>query len=345
MQEISLALVGFGNVAQGLTHIIAEQNKLFAQRYDLNFKIVAIADPLRGTYFNPEGAPLAELLLAAGKPNGLQSVSGEHPGWDALEMIVSAPANVVIELSYTNLTTGEPATSYLKEALQRGKHVVTTNKGPIALHYTELAEMARIRDLQIGVEGTVMSGTPCLRVGRNLLAGAGIRRIEGILNGTTNFILTQMENGQPYAQALAEAQAQGYAEADPTGDVEGFDAAAKVAILAQQVLGVPLPLAEVEREGISKLTPDDIHRAQVDGRRWKLVGSLEWIGDHLKGRVCPEMLPANHPLAAVGGVTNAIRFSTDLLGDVMLTGPGAGRWQTGYAVVQDLLAIYRRDCA
>lgn len=347
MKEVRLAFIGFGNVAQGLTEILRDQEEEYAQKYGVHFLISAITDPSKGTAFDPDGLRPADLLEALKQPGCLNSLPVAHPEWDAMEMIQNSPSDVVVEMSVTNLQTGEPATSYITEALHRKKNVVTTNKGPIALHFDALANTARLHDVQIGVEGTVMSGTPVLRVGRELLAGAGIKRIQGILNGTTNYILTRMEAGFSYSEALAEAQALGYAEADPTGDVEGFDAAAKVAILSRMVLGVPTKLIAVERQGITGLTQDDIARARAAGENWKLVGTIEYEGDILRASVKPQRLPGDHPLARVQGATNAIVYSTNYLGDVTLIGPGAGRVQTGYAILQDLFCMYRirRSCS
>jgi homoserine dehydrogenase len=341
MNEINLALIGFGNVAQGLTQILHEQGDYYAQRFGIRFHITAISDPIKGNAFNPEGLSPASLLEAVKKPGGLKSLPDPHPEWDAMEMIQSSPTDVVIEMSYTNLQTGEPSTTYIAEALRRKKHVITTNKGPIALHFDELASIARLHGVQIGLEGTVMSGTPVVRVGRQLLGAAGIRSIQGILNGTTNYILTRMEAGSSYAEALAEAQAKGYAEADPTGDVEGFDAAAKVAILSRLLLEVSIPFASVERKGITGLTQEDIASAREQGKHWKLVGTIEKEGSAVRARVQPECLPDDHPLARISGATNALVYNTNYLGDVTLTGPGAGRLQTGYAIIQDLLCIYQ----
>lgn len=346
MKEVRLAFIGFGNVAQGLTQILHTHGEEFAQTYGVRMLISSITDPIKGTAFHPDGLNPVDLLAAANQPGALNAIPGTHPGWDAMEMIQNSPSDVVVEMSYTNLETGEPATTYIAEALRRKKHVVTTNKGPIALHYDSLVSIARLHDVQLGVEGTVMSGTPVLRVGRELLAGAGIRRIQGILNGTTNYILTRMEAGFSYAEALAEAQSLGYAEADPTGDVEGFDAAAKVAILSRLVLGSPVAYTSVERKGISGLTKDDIASAQAEGKHWKLVGTLEYEGEELRASVRPACLPGDHPLALVPGATNALVYTTDYLGDVTIIGPGAGRTQTGYAIIQDLFCIYRvrRSC-
>lgn len=345
MNEVRLALVGFGNVAQGLTQILAESGERFTRQYGLDFKIVAITDPIRGNLLSPDGVNPGLLLEAVKNTGTINHIPGEHPNWDALEMILNSPADVVVELTYTNLKTGEPATSYIAEALRSKRHVVTTNKGPIALHYESLSELARSHGVQLGVEGTVMSGTPSLRMACEFLAPARIRQVQGILNGTTNYILTQMEAGCSYAEALAEAQSMGYAEADPTGDVEGHDAAAKVAILARLIMGVPLAIADVRCIGITGITQEDMIQAKAENRRWKLIGSLEMTQDGLRATVQPECLENDHPLAQVSGVTNAIRFSTDILGDVTIIGPGAGRLQTGYAIIQDLLSIFRRDKA
>ncbi len=340
MDEVRLAFIGFGNVAQGLTQILQEQEEVYANKYGVNFLITAISDPLKGNAFNPDGLSPASLLEAAGRPSGLKSLPGAQPEWDAMEMIQNSPTDVIVEMSNTNLQTGEPSTTYIAEALRRKKHVITTNKGPVALHYDELAAISHLHGVYFGVEGTVMSGTPALHVGRDLLSAAGIQRIQGIFNGTTNYILTRMEAGSSYAEALAEAQAQGYAEADPTGDVEGYDAAAKVAILARLVLGLNVPFASVERKGITSLTQADITGARARNEHWKLVGTVEKGSEGVITRVQPECLPNDHPLARIEGVTNAIVYTTQYLGDITLTGPGAGRLQTGYAILQDLFTIY-----
>ncbi len=186
-----------------------------------------------------------------------------------------------------------------------------------------------------------MSGTPVLRAGRQLLP-AGIRRVDGILNGTANYILTKLEGGTTYADALAEAQARGYAEADPTADVEGHDAVAKVVILSRHLLGADLTVADVDRQGITRLTGEDMTAARTAGERWKLIGSVERDGGRVRASVRPRRLAQDHPLASVAGATNAVTFTTEILGEVTMSGPGAGRRETGYAVLLDLLAIHER---
>ena len=346
MQTYRLAIIGFGNVGQGFTQILRDDGAELAQQYGARFQIVAVSDLLKGSVHDPKGLDPAALLDSIAATTMLRgdrvTAPDRREAWNALETIERSNADIVIELSYTDLKTGEPALTHVRRALELGKHVVTTNKGPIALKYPELKALAEQNGVEIGAEGTVMSGTPSLRMAQELLSAARIRKIQGIVNGTTNYILTQMEAGATYAEALQDAQAKGYAEADPTGDVEGFDAAGKVVIMANLLMGQSLTLADVERQGITRLTPDDIATAKAAGERWKLVGRVETIGDKIAASVQPTRLPVNHPLAAVSGATNAITFSTDLLGDVTLVGPGAGRIETGYAIIGDLLAIHRK---
>jgi homoserine dehydrogenase len=305
--------------------------------------IVAISDPLRGSLYDPAGLDPTKLLAAIDEVGSIAALPALQRDWDAYRTISDADADVVVELSFTDLQTGEPAASHIRRALALNRHVVTTNKGPIALHFPELEMLARQHDVMLGIEGTVMSGSPVLRLGSELLPAAGIDRIEGILNGTTNYILSEMEDGADYAEALATAQELGYAETDPSGDVEGHDAAAKLVILANVLFGAPLSLPDVDRRGIGTLEPATIAEARAAGQRWKLVARLESQDGVLRACVRPERLPQTHPLAGVIGAANAIVFGTRLLGDVTLIGPGAGRLETACAVVEDIAVIARRD--
>jgi homoserine dehydrogenase len=342
MREYRLAVIGFGNVGQGLVQILAERGDRIRRDFNVDVRIVAVSDIKLGSVYQPEGFDPAALLASVRSKGTLADVPAKCMGWDSLRTIRETESNVVVELSPTDLKTGEPAVSHIRAALESGKHAITTNKGPVALHYRALKQTAEQHGVEIGVEGTVMSGTPALRLGTELLKGAGIRRVQGIINGTTNYILTQMQEGQPYAEALAEAQAKGYAEADPTGDVEGYDAAGKLVILANVLMGTPIALGDVDRHGITGLTKTDICEAEEGGDVWKLIAELEPQPGGVQARVRPQRIPRAHPLASVRGATNAITFTTDLLGDVTLIGPGAGRLETGYAILCDLLAIDRR---
>lgn len=337
--KYNLALIGFGNVGQGLAEVLAKKASLLREQFDADIRIVAICDLYKGSIADPSGFDPQALLDHIREKGDLKDFPALNKGWDARETIEKSAANVLVELSYTDLKTGEPALSHIIQALENGMNISTTNKGPAALHFPKLLELSKKYGGKIGVEGTVMSGTPTMSVGMNLLTAAGVTRIQGILNGTTNYILGEMEKGADYADALKDAQAKGYAEADPTGDVDGHDAAAKVVILANLVMGQSMTMTDVDCTGISGITSDQIQSAQAANQRWKLIGTLENVDGKIKGSVKPVKVDATHPLYGVSAATNAIAFSTDLLGDITLIGPGAGRIETGYAVIGDILSF------
>ena len=339
-----LALIGFGTVGQGLAEILRDRADELRAKHGFEAQVVAISDSMKGSVYHPDGLALDALLTTVqetGSLDGYPDTPGLVRGWDSLTTIRNSNADTVVEVAWTDLQTGEPAISHIRAAFETGKHVVTSNKGPAALAYRELKSLADAQNVHWGIEGTVMSGTPALRLARTALAGCRISEIRGILNGTTNFILTQMEAGATYADALAEAQRLGYAEADPTADVEGHDALGKLLILSAAVMDTPLSPKEVACQGITHLTSDEVKQAQAEGKRWKLIARLRRLGDRLEASVSPQAIPLTDPLAGVSGVTNAITYVTDLLGEVTLVGPGAGRRETGFALLADLLAIHR----
>jgi homoserine dehydrogenase len=337
-----LALIGFGVVGQALVEIIQHKRSEFEQQYDLKIQIVAVATRSKGSLYHPDGLDIAKLLPAIQTSGNLAAYpdsTGLSRGWDGGRIAAESNADTVVEVSYTNLQTGQPAIDYCRAALRSGKHVVTANKGPLALAYRELAELAHHYGVELGFESTVMAGTPAIR-GGHILKGSAISEISGIFNGTTNFILTKMEADQAsFADALAEAQRLGYAEADPSGDVEGHDAAAKVVILANVLMEADLTLDQVATTGISQLTPADITAAQGQGKRWKLIGRVSRENGRVRASVAPEMLPLANPLAGVSGATNAITYQTDLLGPITLVGPGAGGKETAAGILADILTI------
>jgi homoserine dehydrogenase len=338
---MKLALIGFGGVGQGLAEILRDKADELREQYGFQAQIVAVATGSRGALYQPNGLDIPLLLNAVhrGHLNYYPTGSGLIRDWEILRIIKESNADVVVEASPTDLQTGQPAIDHCRAALQNGKHVVTVNKGPIALAFAELTALAKQSGKHFLFEGTVMAGTPSIRLARQALAGCSISEARGIVNGTTNYILTQMESGLPYAEALAQAQALGYAETDPSGDVEGWDAAGKVIILAAALFGKTLTLSDLSVQGITGITPEAVEAARAAGERWKLIAHVTPEG----GSVRPVRIPNSHPLASVSGATNAITFATDLLGEVTLIGAGAGRVQTGFAVLSDLLEIHRQS--
>jgi len=336
-----LLFLGFGTVGQGLAELLLAKRDELKKRYGFDWKVTGIADTLKGNAYDPKGIDLAKALAMVAKGESLAALD-RGKGWDALAMAKQAEADVLLEATYTDIKTGEPATNHIRAALERGVHVVTTNKGPLALHYRELAELATKRKVEFLFEGTVMSGTPVLNLLRETLAGAEILEMQGILNGTTNYILTRMEEGLSYEAALTKAQELGYAEAVPDADVLGWDALAKVTILANVVFGAGLKPTDSPCEGITKITAADIARAKAEGKRYKLIGRVWREGGAVKAAVAPRLVDLSQPLAGVMGATNAVAIKTDALGEVTIVGPGAGKAQTGFSMLTDLLHIVRR---
>lgn len=331
-----LLLIGFGTVGQGLAELLIEKAKHLLDDYGLKVQVVGISDMLKGSVYNPDGIDLPGALELVKSGGNISAMPDNYDG-DALSMISTAEADMIVEATYTDIKTAEPATSHIRAALERGMHVTTTNKGPTALHLHELLSLARDKGVKFLYEGTVMSGTPVLNLLRDTLAGNSITEVRGILNGTTNYILTRMEEGLSYDDALKKAQELGYAEAIPDADVLGWDALAKVTILANAVFGTRAKPDQFPCTGITDITGDAISEAKSDGKRFKLIGRVWRDGNEVKASVGPEQVPMTHPLAGIMGATNAVTITTDCLGDVTIVGPGAGRTETGYSALIDII--------
>lgn len=338
--RFDLAFIGFGTVGRGLADLLLEKREALARDHGLEWRVVAISDIRAGSILDQRGVDLREAVRLADSGSSLEGIPAERKGLNALESIRESGANAVVEVTWTNIRDGEPGYSHIRAALAMGKHVATTNKGPIALHYQELKRIAFEKGACLRYEGTVLSGTPVFTLFEGPLASSRVSSVRGIVNGTTNLILSEMEKGRAYGEVLREAQRMGFAEADPTMDVEGWDAAAKAAILANHFFGGGIRPDGVIRKGITGVTLEEVKGAIEKGYRIKLIARA-WKdeGGAVGAEVAPTRLPASDPLANIGGVTNALTFTTDTLGEVTVVGPGAGRRATGYALLADLISI------
>ncbi|GCF07369.1 homoserine dehydrogenase [Dictyobacter arantiisoli] len=345
MKHIRLSIIGFGVVGQGLAELIHTKREILRQDFALDISLVSVANGRHGFIYRAEGLDIPTLLSLAEQRQPL-TLHPDVQHWQSpLEGLQATGADILAEATWTNLRDAEPGISHIRTALSHGMHVVTANKGPAALAAHELFVLAQQHGVQLRMESTVMAGTPVVSTVREGMAGVTIHAVRGILNGTTNYILSAMAQGRDYAEVLAEAQAQGYAEVDPTADVEGYDVVAKTVILAALVFGVTLKPDEVYRQGISGITKAQVHQALQKDQRIKLVASLTRTADNtsapLLARVEPIALPLTDALARVDGVMNAITFEGDSLPSVTISGPGAGRLQTGQGLLADLIAIAR----
>ncbi|MNF61890.1 Homoserine dehydrogenase [compost metagenome] len=342
MTEYKIALLGFGGVNRALAQLVAEKNVAWAKELGFTLKIVAVSDIFLGSVINKDGLDPKKLIAIPAAQGALACIENGCSTPANETAICFSGADIVAEATFTNPVDGEPATTFCRWALEKGVSVVTTNKGPVALHADALKKLAASTGASFEFEGAVMSGTPVIRLAQEALAGSEIVGFKGILNGTSNFILSSMQSGLDFGDALAKAQELGYAEADPTADVEGHDVRLKVVILANELLGAKLTPSDVSCEGISKITAQDIEKAAQQELRWKLIGSAERSTcGAVIASVRPQLLPLTDALAGVSSATNAVTFQTNVLGPVTVVGAGAGRIETAYALLSDIISIHK----
>ncbi len=332
-----IALAGCGNVGTALLEILHEKKDSLREQYGFEYKVVLVSDLIKGVIMDADGLDLSAALSSLRETRTFERLARTDGSFETL--LERSGATVLAECTPTNLKTGEPGLSHLRAALSRGINVTTTNKGPIAIDFDGLKSLAAKNGAQLSYEGVVMSGTPFIDMMLRGIAGCSVIKMEGILNGTTNFMLTKMAEGAEYGAALAEAQSLGFAEADPTGDVEGWDAAVKVAILVKILFGTELSVNKVARTGITGITQKQIRDAKAKGRAVKLIAGIDAEGTELRAYVAPKEIPMSHPLASINGATNAATVTTDNLGDVTIIGPGAGRRETGQALLGDMIRM------
>ncbi len=341
MRHVRIWVVGLGTVGRWVVRALHTHAGTLADRYGFVPVVVGVANARDGFVHRPEGLDLPTLLELADGERSLTEHPSAHHLPSALDGLHATEADLLVEVTASPPSDGEPGFSHMHEALERRIPVVTSNKWPVALHGVELVELARRQGVAFRAESTVMSGTPVLSTLVDGLAGTRPTGLVGILNATANFVLTAMANGQSYEDALAEAQAVGLAERDPSADVDGHDAVAKTMILAALVLGRQLRPEQVFRRGIAGVTRAEMDKAARTGSRIKLVASLEPTRDGLEARVEPVQLRADHPLASVEGVMNAVVCTAEPVGEVTIIGPGAGPELAGQGVFSDLIAVAR----
>jgi homoserine dehydrogenase len=340
-----LWIVGLGTVGQWLLRALHEHAGRLEGRYGFVPTVTGVASARHGFVHAADGLEPPTVLeyVSSGRP--LSELPGVRHWPSALEGLAATEADVLVEVTASPADNGEPGVAHMREALRRGIPVVTSNKWPVALQGVQLAELAREQSVALRAESTVMSGTPVLSTLVDGLAGATPTAVRGILNATANFILTRMEEGLLYKDALREAQDLGLAERDPTADVEGHDATAKAMILAALVFGRQLRADDVVRRGITGIDRAQIEVAKSSGAHVKQLVTLEFPEaggpNDAVARVEPAVLPRDDPLASISGVANAIVCRAEPVGEVMITGPGAGPELAGLGVFSDLIAVAR----
>ena len=338
MGHYRLAFLGFGNVGKALAKLFLSKQIELQQRYGITFSTTGIASGKHGMAINPQGIDL-ELAQQAEE---LSTLSKTPAPRNALDFIRQCGADIMFENTPVNYLTGQPAVDHLRLALELGMHGITANKGPVVHAYRELTELAERKNRKFYFESTVMDGAPIFSLFREALPGANLRMLRGVLNSTTNMILSRMEQGESFEKAVIYCQEIGIAETDPSGDIDGWDASVKVAALATVLMGIPLKPAEVDRTGIRGIGPAEIDQARQEGKRWKLVCSAERVGDRVQGRVKPEKVGVDSPMFGVDGTTSIVEFKTDVLGQLSVVEANPGPHTTAYGLFADFLNAVRR---
>ena len=336
-----LALIGFGNVARALARLLVRKQDLLKSQYDVTFSFTGIATGSHGFAVNPNGLDIqtALELVESGKSISLLSVIDVA---DSMAVINNSQANVMFENSPVNTQTGQPALDHIRTALNLNMHAITANKGPVVHGYRELNTLAKSKGKRFGFESTVLGGAPVFSVFREAFPLAELTSIKGIFNATTNVILSLMENGEAYDDAVKYAQSIGLAETDPTNDVDGWDAAIKVAALVTVLMDTPMTPQQVNPTGIRGITPEMIAKAKAEGKRYKLVCSAEKVDGKVTASVSPQLVDSTSPLYGMMNSSTGITFRTDVILDysiILSEKPGmkGGPVETAYGLFADFV--------
>ena len=327
----NLCIVGFGNVGKALVKLLQHKSNELREQYGIDWKITGIASRSLGWIASAGGLNPDELLDHVALSRIKPTAQGIRDWLDI------AKADVLFEASSLNRHNGQPAIEYLRAALERGSHAISANKGPVVFALSELSELARSKGRQFLYESTVMDGVPIFSLFRETLPAVHVSGFRGILNATTNVVLAGMEAGLPLNEAVRKAQEMGIAESDPSDDLEGWDAAVKVAALAIVVLGCPLRLCDVERQGITALDAATVQAARQAGLPYKLVCRARREVNGVRATVKPEQLPLSDPLARIDGGSSCVHFELDILPGLTIIEHDAGLDTTAYGMLADFI--------
>lgn len=336
---LRLMIVGFGNVGQEFARMLLSKREWLLRKKGLDVEVVAIATRSKGSLLSESALDLELVLDHLKKHGSLSGFGPENTDATPIQIIEKCDANIMIELTTLNIDSGQPAIDHIKAALGVGMDVITANKGPVAYAYDELRDMARVRSAHFRFEGTVMDGTPIFNLVEKTLPGCEVIGLAGILNSTSNFVLDRMSKGCTMDEAIHDAQALGIAEADPSLDIDGWDAAAKIAALANVLMEANTNPKAVIRTGIRNVTSKDIADAKAQNRKIKLVASASRQNGAVRLEVGPQMVGPDNPFYTVDGTSSALTIRTDLMGDLTVLEGGPGITQTAYAVFSDMLLI------
>ncbi len=341
----NLCFIGFGNVARSLVRLLERKREALKSTYDITYSVTGIATGRHGFAVNPDGIDVGQALEKVESGKSIAPLSTFQVA-DSLAVIQHSQANIMFENSPVNYETGQPAIDHVRAALNLGMHSITANKGTVVHAYRELTALAESKGKKFRFESTVLGGSPVFSTFREAMPLAELISFKGIINATTNLILSRMEDGEAFDDAVKYCQSIGIAETDPSGDVDGWDAAIKVSALATVLMNTPLKPHEVERKGIREITAEMVKQAKVEKKRWKLVASAEREGERIKAKVSPELVDTSSPLYGMMGSSSGLTFSTDVLPNYSVIvsereGMKGGPEETAYGLFADFIGVVR----
>ena len=326
-------LIGLGTIGQSYCQLLENRKEDLLTNYGIDSKIVAVADS-KGVAIDEKGINISDILNVKRNNKSVSELSIGDKSKTSIDLIEEIDAELLVDATPTNIQDGEPSASLLESAMKTKKNIITANKGPLALAFSSIVEKADYNNVILKYSATVGGGTPILEFGRKCLEADRILEMHAILNGTTNYILTEMDDrGLDFQDALKEAQELGYAEADPTLDVDGFDAAAKLVIMGNLLLGKELVLNDLKIDGIRDITQKDITKAKDNGNTIKLIASVNDMA-----KVEPVIISKDDPMSVAGALCS-VKFVSEFAGEEIIIGKGAGGMETASAMIRDLVEI------
>lgn len=342
MRTLKLAIIGFGNSGRALAKIILEKQKEIKNSFNYELKVTAIATASKGNLLNKEGIDLEKALSDVERSGSFDRIDSAYSELSTMEIIDRTDYDVMIEITPLNIFTGQPAIEHIQRVINRGKHVITANKGPIAWKYRELKALADKQKVIFLHETTVMDGTPIFNLVEETLPMCKILEINGILNTTTNFVLEEISKGKSYEEAIEEGKRRGFVEAEPSLDIEGWDAAAKTAALINVLMEGDVTPKDIYRKGIEDITSEDIQKAEESGRIIKLLCHGGIKDGKAFGRVSPIEIDKKHIFSTITGTSSVLSIKTDLMGEITVVEHDPEIEQTGYGLFSDLLRLIKK---
>ena len=341
MNLIRVALVGFGNVGRALVRLLESKQEQLRSEFGFTTLVTGIATGHHGMAINIDGIDIEQALKISHDGQDISALSAV-PALSSIPAVINAvPADVLFENSPVNHLTGQPAADHLRMALERGMHAITANKGPVVHAYEELTQLAKRKQRRFLFESAVMDGAPIFSLFRGPLPAVELIGFQGILNSCTNLLLEMMEGGKSFEEAVDYGRSIGITETDPSADIDGWDAAIKVAALATVLMGRPLKPGDVQREGIRGITPAMINEALAEGERWKLVCSAQVTDGVLEARVTPQRVSPLSPLYSINGTSSFVQFQLDTLPGLGILESNPGPETTAYGLLADLINALR----